>query len=160
MFTNETKRVIEMSAAEYKAAMTYATEEYKALRELRQQNPGFKTSVAKVKKPKIKDKLNLKEIKAYVKAHGSDDQKAQFETIAFPRYTENGVIIEAQSFFEIKQWFYAEFPEYKKALEDHEAAVKEIFKAVEAKIDAAKAEAAKAKREVLEVEVAEFRKAS
>lgn len=35
-----------------------------------------------------------------------------------------------------------------------------IFKAVEAKIDAAKKEAAKAKREELEADVAEFRKAS
>ena len=157
MFVKEDRRVIEMSAAEYKAAMTYGTEEYKALRELRQEYPGFKTSVAKAKNPKVKDKLTLKDLKAYVKDHGSDEQKAHFETIAFPRYTEEGMIIAAQSFFEIKQWFYAEFPEYKKALEDHEAAVNAIFKAVEAKINAAKKEAVQAEKKKLDDEIKEFR---
>lgn len=161
MKINESKKFIEMSAAEYSQAMTYGTEEYKALREIRNDYPRFEVVIATSKKPvKSKDKQTMKAIKAHVKTYGTDEQKSAFEKIAFPHYTNEGNIIEAKSFFEIKQWFYAEFPEYKKALEDHEAAVKEIFKAVEAKIDAAKAEAAKAKREVLEVEVAEFRKAS
>ena len=161
MFINEKNKSIEMNAKEYDRAMTYGTEEYKALREIRNDYPRFEVVIATSKKPvKSKDKQTMKAIKAHVKTYGTDEQKSAFEKIAFPHYTNEGNIIEAKSFFEIKQWFYAEFPEYKKALEDHEAAVKEIFKAVEAKIDAAKEEAAKAKRAKIEAEAADFLKVS
>ena len=111
--------VVEMSAAEHKKAMTYGTEEYRALREIRNDYPGIEAKVVSGKKTvKVKDKLNMNTIKAYVKANGTDEQKAAFESIAFPHITDEGLYIEAQSFFEIKKWFYAAFPEYKKAVDD------------------------------------------
>ena len=159
MFINEKNKSIEMNAKEYDRAMTYGTEEYKALREIRNDFPGFEAKVVSDKKPvKVKDKLNLKTIKAYVKANGTDEQKAAFESIAFPHITDEGLYIEAQSFFEIKKWFYAEFPEYKKAVDDHQALIDGIFKEVDNKIDKAKKKAEAEKRAELEAEVVEFRK--
>lgn len=96
--------------------------------------------------------------KAYVKANGTDEQKAAFESIAFPHITDEGLYIEAQSFFEIKKWFYAEFPEYKKAVDDHQALIDGIFKEVDNKIDEAKKKAEAEKRAELKAEAAEFRK--
>lgn len=160
MKINEMKKVIEMNAKEYDLATTYGTEEYHALREIRNDYPGFAVEIVSVKKPvKVKDKLNMKTIKAYVKAHGTDDQKAEFETIAFPHITDDGLYIEAQPFFQIRKWFYAQFPEYKKAVDDHQATIDGIFKEVENKIDEAKKKADNKKREELKDAVAEFRAA-
>ena len=161
MFINETKKAIEMSAVEYKAAMTYGTEEYKALREIRNDYPGFKPVEVKVKKVKTTlDKLDMRAIKAYVKANGSHEQKAEFLRISTPHITDEGVYIAAESFFEIKKWFLAQFPEYKAALENHEAEILRIFDAVDAKIAAAQAKAVKEKREKAETEAADFLAAS
>lgn len=161
MFINEKSKTIEMSAKEYDRAMTYGTEEYKALREIRNDYPGFEAKIVSGKKPvKVKDKLNMKTVKAYVKANGTDEQKAEFESIAFPHITDEGLYIEAQPFFEIKKWFYAVFPEYKKAIDDHQAMIDEIFKEVDNKIDAAKKAAEDKKHAELDAEAAEFRKAA
>ena len=160
MFINEKSKSIEMNAKEYDLAMTYGTEEYHALREIRNDYPGFAAEIVSVKKPvKVKDKLNMKTIKAYVKAHATDDQKAEFENIAFPHITDEGVYIEAQSFFQIRKWFYAQFPEYKKAVDDYQTMIDGIFKEVENKIDEAKKKADDKKREELKDAVAAFRAA-
>ena len=161
MFINETKKAIEMSAVEYKAAMTYGTEEYKALREIRNDFPGFKPVEVKVKKAKTAlDKLDMKTVRAYVKANGSSEQKAEFLSISTPHITDEGAYIAAESFFEIKKWFLAQFPEYKAALENHEAEILRIFDAVDAKIAAAQAKAAEDARKKAEAEAANFLAAS
>ena len=161
MKINEAKKVIEMSAAEYSQAMTYGTEEYKALREIRNDYPRFEVVIVATKRPaKNRDKQTMKAIKAHVKTYGTDEQKSAFEKIAFPHYTKEGNIIEAKSFFEIKKWFNAEFPDYMKAFEDHQAEIDAIYNAVNEKIDAAKEEAAKAKRAKIEAEAADFLKVS
>ena len=52
--------VVEMNAAEHKKAMTYGTEEYRALREIRNDYPGIEAKVVSGKKTvKVKDKLNF-----------------------------------------------------------------------------------------------------
>ncbi len=161
MFINEGRKVIEMNAKEYDRAMTYGTEEYKALREIRNDYPGFEVTVVSVKKPvKVKDKLNMKTIKAYVKANGTEEQKAHFEEIAFPHFSEEGVYIEACSFFEITKWFYAEFPKYKEARERHLAEVEKIFNEVDEKITKAKKAAEDQKRTKLADDIAKFREAA
>lgn len=150
-----------MSAVEYKAAMTYGTEEYKALREIRNDFPGFKPVEVKVKKVKTAlDKLDMRAIKAYVKANGSSEQKAEFLRISTPHITDEGVYIAAESFFEVKKWFLAQFPEYKAALENHEAEILRIFDAVDAKIAEAQAKAAEDARKKAEAEAADFLAAS
>ena len=161
MYINENKKAIEMSAAEYKAAMTYGTEEYKALREIRNDFPGFKPVEVKVKKTKTAlDKLDMRAIKAYVKAKGTPEQKAEFLSISTPHFTDEGAYIAAESFFEIKKWFLAQFPEYKAALESHEAEILRIFDAVDAKIAAAQAKATEDARKKAKAEADNFLAAS
>ena len=161
MFIKESINVVEMSKNEYDLAMTPGTKEYYTLREIRNDYEDIKTRIVSDKKAvKSKDKLTLKMVKTYVKKNGTDEQKAEFEKIAFAHFTDDGEYIEAQPFFAIKKWFYAEFPQYNEARDQHLADVEAIFKAVDEKIDAAKEKAAKAKREKLETDAAEFRKAS
>ena len=130
MKTNEAKKVIEMSAKEYDLAMTYGTEEYKALRELRNDHPGFKPIVIKPKKAKSDfANLDMKTIKSYVEKHGTDEQKANFALISKRTIDEDGEYCEAQSFFQIKAWFLAEFPEIKQGRKDYREAVQKIYDA-------------------------------
>ncbi len=135
MFVNEGRKVIEMSEKEYKNAMTYGTEEYRALRELRNDYPLFRPFVVKTKK--VKNTLNrvtMKFIREYVKTKGSKEQKEAFLTISTTHVNENGLLITAQPFCDIKKWFFAEFPEVKKTCDDHDAEIKKIYDAVDEKI--------------------------
>ena len=137
MIINEKKRVIEMSATEYKNAMKYGTDEYKAYAEIRRDFPGFRAVEVKAKKSKNDfSELNMKTIKAYVEKHGNDEQKAHFAFISKKRITEDGEYVEAQSFFEIKKWFLNEFPELKQARKEYREKVQEIYAAAEAKAEA------------------------
>ncbi len=132
MKINETKKVIEMSAKEYDRAMTYGTEEYKALRELRNENPGFKTVVVKAKTSKA-DHVDLKkaEIETYVKANGDDRQKREYLSLTNP-FDENGNYCGAQPFFTVKEWFLIEFPGYKRTERTEE--IRRINEAIAKKI--------------------------
>jgi hypothetical protein len=157
MFINEAKKVFEMNAAEYKAAMTYGTEAYKALRELRADYPGFRAVEMKPKKSRSPlDKLDMKTVRAYVRAHGSDTQKEEFLNMSTSHYTESGVYIEAKSFFEVKKWFLVEFPKYKEAVDDHEKEMERIFTMIEEKIAEAEAKAIKEKRSMDKQEAERF----
>ena len=107
MFSSST---IELTKAEMKEAQKYGSEMYKELMNARRDNPGFRVVEIKAKKVKTPlDRLNMATIKAYVKDHGSPEQKEKFLAISSPHYTED-VYIEAKSFVEIKKWFLTEFP--------------------------------------------------
>jgi hypothetical protein len=159
MKTNLTKKTIELTKTEMKNAMTYGTTEYDALQAMRRDYPGFEVVEAvKVKKTAKTplDSLNLATIKAYVKANGSPEQKQKFLTISNATITEEGVIIPPQSFFDIKKWFLAEFPQYKAALEAHDAEIVRIFDAVDAKIAEAQKRIAEEVRAKAEADARSF----
>ena len=157
MFSSST---IELTKAEMKEAQKYGSEMYKELMNARRDNPGFRVVEIKAKKVKTPlDRLNMATIKAYVKDHGSPEQKEKFLAISSPHYTED-VYIEAKSFVEIKKWFLTEFPTYKKTLDDHDAEMKKIFKAIDDKIEDAKAKAARDACEKAHKEAREFLSAS
>ena len=155
------RSVIELTKAEMKEAQNYGSEMYRELMNARRDNPGFRVVEIKAKNVKTPlDKLNMATIKAYVKAHGSPEQKKEFLAISTPHFTEDDVYIEAKPFVEIKKWFLAEFPEYKKAIVDHDTEMQKIFKAIDDKIEDAKAKAAKEACEKANKEAREFLSAS
>ncbi len=155
------RSVIELTKAEMKEVQNYGSEMYRELMNARRDNPGFRVVEIKAKKVKTPlDKLNMATIKAYVKAHGNPEQKEEFLAISIPHYTEDDIYIEAKSFVEIKKWFLAQFPEYKKAIDDHDTEMKKIFKSVNDKIEAAKAKTARDTCEKANKEAREFLSAS
>lgn len=139
MKSNLTTKTIELTKAEMKAAMTYGTAEYTALQAIRRDYPGFRVTEIKVKKTAKTplDRLNITTIKAYVKAHGTPEQKMAFLTISTATIDDDGIYSPAQDFFSIKKWFLAEFPQYKAALETRNAEIVSIYDAIERKIAAA-----------------------
>lgn len=135
MFIKEEKKIIEMTAAEYKNAMTYGTEEFEALCRIRELFPGFKPAVVSTKNGKSDfAKLDMKTIKAYVLKHGSDEQKEKFAFISKRTIGEDGEYCEAQPFFQIKKWFLDEFPELKQERKDYRMKVLEIYQAAADKV--------------------------
>lgn len=155
------RSVIELTKDEMKKAQEFGSTMYSNLMTARRDNLGFRVVEIKAKKVKTPlDKLNMATIKAYVKAHGSPEQKQEFLAISTSHYTEDDVYIEAKPFVEIKKWFLAEFPKYREAMDNHEAEMKKIFDAVNAKIEAAKAKAAREACEKANQEVADYLAAS
>ena len=134
MTINMERKTIEMTAEEFKQAMTYGTDKYKALREIRHDYPGFTPVKIKTKKSKNDfSDLKMKDIKAYVEKHGSPEQKTHFNFITKKTVDKDGEYVEAQPFFKIKEWFLVEFPEIKKARKEYREKVEEIYAAAKAK---------------------------
>ena len=159
MFVNFEKKAIELTTAEMTEAMKYNSQAYKDLMGARRDNPDYRVVEIKTKKVRADlDRLDLKTIKAYVKANGNADQKAEFLRISTPTYTEDGLRIDAQPFFYIKKWFLAQFPAVKDAYAKREAEIKAINNAIDAKIEAAKSKADEKARAKAQAEAEEFLK--
>ena len=151
------RSVIELTKDEMKKAENFGSPMYNDLMTARRDNPGFRVVEIKAKKVKTPlDKLNMATIKAYVKAHGSSEQKEEFLRISTPYYTEDDIYIEAKPFVEIKKWFLVEFPEYKEAVDNHEKEMERIFTMIEEKIAEAEAKAIEEKRSMDKQEAESF----
>ena len=138
MKTNLTKKTIELTKTDMKNAMTYGTAEYDALQVMRRDYPGFRVVEEKTKKGKSDfASLDMKTIRAYVEKRGDEGQKQNFAFISTKTVGEDGEYHEAQSFFEIKKWFLNEFPEIKQQRKDYREKVQKIYRAAEAKAEAA-----------------------
>ena len=159
MTINFNTKTIELTKTEMTEASKYGSEMYRNLMDARRDNPDFRVTEIKTKAKKFKtplDSLNLATIKAYVKVNGSADQKQKFLTISNATIDEDGIFHAAQSFFDIKKWFLAEFPQYKAALEAHDAEIVRIFNAVDAKIAEAQKKIAEEARAKAEAEAKSF----
>ncbi len=161
MNINFNKNTIELTTAEMNEAKKYGSQAYMDLMGARRDNPGYRVVEVKAKRTKTAlDSIDMKMIKSYVKDHGSEDQKREFLRLTTPTITEDGLYMEAQSFFVVKKWFLAEFPQVKDVCQKHIEAVREINEAIDAKIAEAKKQAEKAKNEKAQAEAEEFLKAA
>ena len=134
MNINFTTNTIELTKAEMREAAKYGSDMYKAVMAARRDNPGSRIVELKAKKTKAAfASLDMKFIKEYVEKHGSDEQKAAFTFITKRTVNEDGEYCEAQSFFQIKSWFLAEFPEIKQSRKDYREKVQSIYNAAAAK---------------------------
>ena len=134
MFVNFENSTIELTKSEMTAAKQYGSEMYNAVMAARRDNPGSRIVELKAKKTKAAfASLDMKFIKEYVEKHGSDEQKAAFTFITKRTVNEDGEYCEAQSFFQIKSWFLAEFPEIKQSRKDYREKIQSIYDAAAAK---------------------------
>lgn len=151
---------IMLTSSEMNEAKKYGSQAYMDLMGARRDNPGYRIVEVKAKRTKTAlDSIDMKMIKSYVKDHGSEDQKREFLHLTTPTITEDGLVMEAQSFFVVKKWFLAEFPQVKDACQKHIEAVREINEAIDDKIAEAKKQAEKTKNEKAQAEAEEFLKA-
>lgn len=134
MLINYNAKTIELTKAEMKEAMLFDSDEYNKLQRARRENPDFRIVEIKSKRKKADfANLNKKFITAYVEAHGTDEQKEHFAFISKRTVDAEGEYCEPQSFFQIKAWFLAEFPELKKARKAYREKVVSIYEAAESK---------------------------
>ncbi len=157
MNVNFEKKTIELTTAEMNEAKKYNSQAYMDLMGARRDNPDYRVVEIKAKKVRTDlGRIDMKTIRAYVKAHGNADQKAEFLRISTPTYTTDGLRIEPQPFFYIKKWFLAQFPAVKDAYAAREAEIKAINDAIDAMIDAAKTKAEEEARAKAQAEADAF----
>lgn len=136
MTINERTKKIEMTAAEYKKAMTTGTTENREYRELRREFPGFSAMkvVSKKSKNDFSD-LTMKKIKAHVEKYGTEEQKAAFAELSKCHTNKDGKSVMDESFLKVKAWFLNEF-ELKKSLKENREKIEGIYAAAAAKAQA------------------------
>lgn len=112
MKINYTNNTIELTKAEAKAAGVISSDAYKALMEIRVQNPTFKVTVvvAPTKKTSKKNQITYADIERYISFHDDAEGSIMSEYKARRNAKENGELYN-KSFFEIKKWFFETYPE-------------------------------------------------
>lgn len=97
-------------------AARFGSDEYNALMQAREQNPGYTTKVitrktAKSDKPSYKG-LTYEYMEKYIQAHDDDEQTIMNEYMELRGLTEEAeeALMESASYQEMKDWFLDKFP--------------------------------------------------
>lgn len=134
MKINHMNCTIELTKTEMKAAEKFGSDMYMTLREARQDNPNYRVKLVSPSKKVDRHKgLTVDAMKKFIEKH--DENK----TVLKEFYQLRGLTPEgkedvfgcAVSYGELKQWFFAKYPEFKK-MED---SVNEIMKKVKEKAE-------------------------
>lgn len=122
------KRVIEMSAAEAKAAGKLGTPEFADLQEYRTAFPDFRIEIKAPKKAKNQLKIDYKFIEEYIKSH-DDANGTTMDELLFLRgkKAKEGEYVETVNFMDIKNWFLKKYPEIKNAKKEYHEKVDKIL---------------------------------
>ncbi len=117
MKINHMNCVIELTKTEMKAAETFGSEMYKALREARQDNPNYRVKVATASKKVDHHKgLTVDEMKKFILEHDDENQTILQEFYGLRGLTAEGEPAKfgrAVSYGELKLWFFVMYPEFK-----------------------------------------------
>ena len=112
---NHDERTIVITKKYAKAASAYNSNAYRELRKIKSENPNYQVIVREVsKKSTVSSRLTLRTIENYIKMHDADGKI--MEEFKNKRDEKTGENLEKTSFFEIKKWFFATYPELKKAI--------------------------------------------
>ena len=140
MKINHMNCTIELTKTEMKAAEKFGSEMYMTLREARQDNPNYRVKlVAPSKKVDRHKGLTADAMKKFIEKHDDENKIILKEFYQLRGLTPEGkedVFGCAVSYGELKQWFFAQYPEFKK-MED---CVNEIMKKVNGEVEAKKVE--------------------
>lgn len=114
MFANYEKKIIEMTKSESKAAGMINTNEYRALKELRTQNPTFRIVIKASKSRDNMKGLTVSYMKNYIEKH-DDNEKTHMTVFNSLRGLDAGgnevELARRATYGELKMWFLATFPE-------------------------------------------------
>ena len=139
MKINHKNCVIELTKAEMKDAETFGSQMYKDLREARQDNPNYRVKVVSSGKKVDHHKgLTADAMEKFILKHDDENKTILKEFYQLRGLTPKGEKDEfgcAVTYGELKQWFFEQYPQFKK-MED---SVNEIMKKVKEKAEARKA---------------------
>lgn len=130
---NRKNRTIEVTKKFYAAASKYNSEEELLLREVQQNNPGFKVVVATRKTKSAYKGLDYEYMTAYIKAH-DDEQKTKMAAFLDMRaLTAEAVAMDAApaDYLTVRDWFLSEFPAIKEYHEKRQKMLEDINKKTE-----------------------------
>ena len=138
MKINHKNCTIELNKTEMKEAETFGSQMYKDLREARQDNPNYRVKVVTPSKKVDHHKgLTADRMKNYILKHDDEEHSKLKEFYELRGLTPEGKKDESGcpvSYGELKQWFFEQYPQFKK-MED---SVNEIMKKVKEKAEARK----------------------
>lgn len=131
---NHKNRTIVITKAFDKMASIYGSDEYIMLREAKLDNPGYKVVVKSTKQKKETFKgLDYSYMEKYIIAHNDEDETImkEFEMMRATSEEAKALLVEPASYFEVKEWFLATFPEIAEFHKKREAIMERIQKARE-----------------------------
>lgn len=122
---NEAKRVIEVTKAFVNKASVYGTIEYKELREVRNDFPGFKvvTKNAGKKNGQFKG-LTIDYMKKYIEEHNEEYIEDFCVLCGRDKNWEELEFAATATYGEIKAWFLKKYPEFKAYTQKVESVLK------------------------------------
>lgn len=108
---NRTNGTIIITKSFENKASKYGSEEYKTLLQAQQENAGFKVVVkSSTRKSSKASKITLEDMKRYIEFHDDSNKSGMtaFEKMYnAKKYGE----LQNKTFFEIKKWFFEQYPE-------------------------------------------------
>ena len=109
---NHEERTIVITKKFAKEASKYDSNEYKLLKEIRDDNPGYKVIVRETSKTSSScNRITLSIMENYIAKHDETGEiMKQFQKYKNEEVGEN---LEKTSFFKIKKWFFSTYPELK-----------------------------------------------
>lgn len=114
---NNKKNAIEITKAFEKAASRFGSDEYKQLRQARNDNPNFIVVVIKRKTAAASFKgLTYEYMEKYIMAHDNEDESimAEYKDLRATSEEAEAACAESLSYGEIKAWFLNKYPAIKK----------------------------------------------
>jgi hypothetical protein len=111
MTINFNNRTIELTKAEVNKAKKYGSNEYIALQNARRENEGYSIVIVTTKRKSSKNsKVTLEDMRRYITFHDDEEQSMMHKFEIVCNAKANGEL-QNNSFFEIKKWFFEQYPE-------------------------------------------------
>lgn len=125
MFANVKTNKIEMSKREANAIGRTSSDEFKEFVSLKAVFPTFEIKVVSRKANPLHKGLKYEVMEDYIKNSDNENKDELLEN--FKTLTKNDGGYKNANAFEVREWFLKEFPEYKKAKEDHRKEIDKIL---------------------------------
>lgn len=125
MFANVKTNKIEMSKREANAIGRTSSDEFKEFVSLKSVFPTFEIKVVSRKANPLHKGLKYEVMEDYIKNSDNENKEELLEN--FKTLTKNDGGYKNANAFEVREWFLKEFPEYKKAKEDHRKEIDKIL---------------------------------
>ena len=125
MFANVKTNKIEMSKREANAIGRTSSDEFKEFVSLKAVFPTFEIKFVSRKANPLHKGLTYKFMEDYILKSDSENKEELLEN--FKSLTKNDGGFKNANAFEVREWFLKEFPEYKKAKEDHRKEIDKIL---------------------------------
>ena len=132
---NDKNRTIEMSKTFAKMAHQYGTAEYGDLQAVRRDYPRYREVIVKPSRKNDTFKgLNKSFMRQYIARHDDENKTTmnKFKTLIGEVEVDkdDGQVAMSASFFEVKKWFLATYPEIEQYVKDSQKAINAILKEV------------------------------